>query len=105
MRMSAYPKRWMVDMTTPGRWVLVLASMALVLWIRTLPLALLVTDDWANSIVSHRLYQRMAQEVKQDLPMAQWQTQVALRANQWITQHAAQFESERAVVAQSLKAQ
>lgn len=95
----------MVDMTTLGRWVLILSSMALVLWIRTLPLALYVTDDWADDIVAQRLYQRTTQEVRQDLPLAQWQAQVGLRAHQWTAQHEAQFESERAAVAQSLKAQ
>src|SRR5215831_17619459 len=92
-------------MATLGRWGLIVVSMALVVWIRTLPLALPVTDDWADALVVRRLYQRLAQEVRHDVPLAQWQAQVARQAQQWATEHGAQFASERAAVAHNLKAQ
>jgi hypothetical protein len=92
-------------MATLGRWGLIGAAMVLVLWIRTLPLALPVTDDWADDLMARRLYQRMTQEVAPDVPLSQWQARVVHRAQQWAAQHEAQFASARTELAQRLKAQ
>jgi hypothetical protein len=48
-------------------WALVLLCMALIAWIRTLPLALSAADDLANASVPRRLSAHMASEVPQDL--------------------------------------
>lgn len=82
-----------------------LACILLVLWVRTIPLSLLAADDWASKIVRNQLRHRITQEVSHELPQPAWRAQVNRRTHRWIAQHQEQFETEKAAVAQRLKAQ
>ena len=92
-------------MTKAAYWAAVFVTMALVLWIRLVPQSLLVTDDWADQIVRRQLYEQVSQEVLQHLPQSQRGAQANMLLNQWIDQHRAQFEADKAATAQRLKAQ
>jgi hypothetical protein len=97
---------WLLERETKTvSWILVLLCMALVIWLRLLPLALSVTDDIADGRVQQRLYERLAQEVQPDLSMPQRRAQLALRVTQWMTQQAAQLEAEGRAVSQRLQSQ
>jgi hypothetical protein len=86
-------------------WALVLLCMALIAWIRTLPLALSVVNDLANASVPPRLSAHTASEVPQDLAAPQRRAQIASRMTQWMTRQAAPFEAERRAAAERLQAQ
>jgi hypothetical protein len=79
--------------------------MALVLWIRTLPLALLITDDRADQLMRQQLRNRLTQEAVQQAPGPHSTTPVESRVQQWIIRNQAQFAAEKAALSQRLKSQ
>ncbi len=94
-----------VSLPKVAYWALMLLSMALVLWIRLVPQSLLIADDWADQLVRRQLYNRVSREVPQHVPQSQRDAQVNVLLNQWIDQHKAQFEADKAAAAQHLKSQ
>lgn len=83
---------------------LVLICLLVVIWIRLLPLSLSVTDDWADSMVRHERRQQITTDAERQRPIAaQREADLDLLVKQWIEQNTAQFETDRATVAQQLK--
>ena len=84
------------------RWALVLLAMAVVLWVRTQPLSVPVTDDWADQLVRRQIGVRIAQEnQKRGRPSSFAQVEREVQA--WIDGNAARFDAERAAVSEGLK--
>jgi hypothetical protein len=86
------------------RWILLAASMGLVLWIRLLPLSLPVAERWAEDSVWQSVRQRVAQNVGSTYPPAKAQSEIELKARQWVERHPAEFERDLAVTSRELKA-
>ena len=92
-------------MTKAAYWAAVFVTMALVLWIRLVPQSLLVTDDWADRIVRRQIYEQVSREVPQHLSPSQRGAPADVLINQWIDQHKAQFQADKAAMSQRLKSQ
>lgn len=87
------------------RWALALACMALVFWIRTVPLSLPVTDEQAETIVRANLYQRLSHIIHEIAPDEDSKAHLDGAVAEWIRRHPAEFESAKAAVAEQVRAE
>ncbi len=78
------------------RWALMACVLALTLWLRTLPLSLPITNDWAERVVRDAIRSRLMQESP---------AQLDARLTQSIERNRAQFEAERSAVAARLQSE
>ena len=102
---SRYEKWAKWHMTKAAYRAVVFLSMALVLWKRLVPQLLLVTDDWADRIVRRQLYDQVIRTAPHYLPQSQQGAPADVLLNQWIDQHRAQFQADKAAMSQRLKSQ
>jgi hypothetical protein len=90
----------------PGRLivpVLLLGALALVAWIRMLPLSLGELDDRAELAARQSVQRRMAAALPQNLPRQQLQQDVARWTRAWIGENPDEFERQRTETAEALK--
>src|SRR5215470_7845231 len=81
------------------RWLLILACMGVVLWVRTLPLSLRVVDDRAGQLIRRWIHAQLLQEAAQKSLPAPGNQQV----KDWIEHNPEKFAEQKAAVAERLK--
>jgi hypothetical protein len=84
-------------------WALVVGCMAVVLWIRTMPLSIPAADDLAESIVARKVREQIAPQVMRQVPGEKWKDYVEDTAREWIKRHRAEYDAARASVAAQVK--
>lgn len=87
------------------RWVLVIAVVALVVWIRLLPLSPRVLEDDAALQVWYRHARAIASSLPANLPAAERDAELKSQVVQWREHHAAEFNAEREQIAAQLKSE
>jgi dolichyl-diphosphooligosaccharide--protein glycosyltransferase len=85
------------------RWAFVVGCMAVVLWIRTMPLSIPAADDLAERIVARKVREQIAPQVMRQVPGEKWQDYVEDAAREWIKRHQAEYDAARASVAAQVK--
>jgi hypothetical protein len=86
------------------RWALVAAAMLIVLWIRTLPLAIPAADVLAEKILGLKVREQIAPQVMQQVPGEDWKDYVEGAASEWLKRHRAEYDSAKAALRAEVKA-
>jgi asparagine N-glycosylation enzyme membrane subunit Stt3 len=86
-------------------WALAAGCMAVVLWVRLLPLFLPVIDDQADRISRRDLHEKIAREVSEQVPPERWEAETELKTREWIEKNPKEFEANRAGLSRNLKSQ
>ncbi len=101
---SKFFKRFNVGAVTVT--VLILACMLLVLYIRMLPTALPVTDDWADNTIQQNIRSQISAQVDAEFPALPDQNRNALidkRTKDFLTTNAAQYTQAKEQLSQEFK--
>ncbi len=85
------------------RWTLILACMALVWWVRILPLSLLAADDRADQIVRQQIRGQLTREAARQSSPVPGKKQLDEAVEEWIARNPARFAEHQAAVSQALK--
>src|SRR5262245_23705278 len=81
------------------RWLLILACMGLVVWVRTLPLSLRAAEDRAEELMRRWIHVQLTRDAAQKSLPAPGNREV----REWITRNPDQFAEQKAALAQRLK--
>ena len=86
-------------------WALVLACMAVVLWIRTIPLSLPAAEELAEQMTWENVQARMATELVEPLRAEGRRERVETAAREWIRRNRSEYEAARAALADRLRSE
>jgi dolichyl-phosphooligosaccharide-protein glycotransferase len=86
-------------------WGLVIAAVAIVAWIRLLPLSAGVLDDEAALKTWYKHARIIAASLPADIPATSRPAELRRQADQWRRQHRSEFDEERNQIAAQLKAE
>lgn len=75
-------------------WALVFACVALVGWIRTVPLSLLITEDWAEGMVRNQLREKIARDAVGKFSRQPSAAQIEILSSQWIEKNKEKFKAD-----------
>src|SRR5262245_25885214 len=81
------------------RWLLILACMSLVVWVRTLPLSLRAADDRAGELMRRWIHVQLTRDAAQKSLPVPGNRQV----REWIKNNPEKFAEQKAALAQRLK--
>ncbi len=85
------------------RWTLILACMALVWWVRVLPLSLPAVDDQADQVVQLQIRGQLTREAVRHSSPVPGKKQLDQEVEEWIAHNPTQVAERKAAVSQTLK--